>query len=1018
MDYSASANSKKLVIPEGVKKLEYSLYRNNDTIKTVVFPSTLESIPFNCFSNCRSLTKLLIPGSIKSIGSYAFESCRSLKEVILEEGVDDIGDSAFKWCWELRTVHFPKSLRKIRKEAFKTTYSYVPFEVIALPQSLSEIGDDAFGTVRKQDILFLVVKNSFAEEYVKKNSYNYRYFNGETGGISCDGVVNGTLFAPKNVKTTIAIDEGIEIIATRVFEKQQIIKKVSFPSSLREIQNSAFAGCNMIEELHFKEGVKVIGSRAFIDVNMFYVELPNSVTDISSDAFPQNCIVAVGGEMPGYNMLLTALEEKQLIIDEDRRRLVNLEEEIASVENQIMIHDGEKPNVEAELSAYRGRLDELQVLLDTEFQAYKSKIEEYEKQLKKCNEAINQLSIEKSKTFILAITRKKELESRILAEREKEREIRDIIARIEMEFSQKNNQLASENDAISREMQRIENIEIKWKYERHQYEKSLEEVKKQSQELSNMINEAELALKKERQSVERSHAKWVEQFNKAKESERLRELCAKKSNLVSQLKLPDASSNVPRFDYSHSNVDEILINDVYKEVITNRNDIDRVEARNQYIIHNASKIQKVKELNQQMGLREDDKVEVYFEQEVPELMKIHLPERFTELNEYFQKLSSWKALKKSAKGKSMAKRPKENFRDCFFAGMEYLSFSGRNATFLLFPYCSIIFWPNEQMKLYTYDRLKIKVSCKEIEEETEKIPPKGELIHQRYKHANADGSPNKRYKENPIISTIRFTNIAITYENRKSIEIPIKENSIANSIVESLNEYIKDLKTGSKRSIYKCVVDQLDLVEIRNAISKLAQKEKEDEQKRIRKLEAEKKRIEKERLAAEAEAEAKRIEIIKRQLELNEERKRQAEEKKKKSQKIARLFDDDFTEKVDSPSSEKKDDIETLSESSLPVEIIGNKTVSNNVFKVVLKVKEVIEGDMTVFFTDQLGAVISNKKKAALVPGNENITLGFVLNDGVDYTVMKRCYLQLEHQDQSIGRIEYKMNISFSPDIF
>ena len=153
---------------------------------------------------------------------------------------------------------------------------------------------------------------------MKKNSYNYRYFNGETGGISCDGVLNGTLYTPKNVRATIAIDEGIEIIAPSVFENQPIIKKVSFPSSLKEVQNSAFAGCNKIEYLHFKEGVKVIGSRAFCDANLFYIELPNSVTEISSDAFPQNCIVSVGGEMPGYNLLLTALNEKQLKVDEDR----------------------------------------------------------------------------------------------------------------------------------------------------------------------------------------------------------------------------------------------------------------------------------------------------------------------------------------------------------------------------------------------------------------------------------------------------------------------------------------------------------------------------------------------------------------------------------------------------------------------------------------------------------------------------------------------------------------------------
>ena len=1006
-----------LIIPDGVEEMESLAYSCKSSIQTIVFPSSLKKIPVWCFDNCKSLSKLNVPGSIKDIGSSAFKSCASLKEVILDDGIELIGKEAFLDCKQLTSVKLPKTIKKIGERAFHTDYQ-TSFRVIALPKSITEIGEDAFGKEFKSEVLFLVAKDSFAEEFVKERKFKFDYFDGESGFISCDEVVGGKLYCPVKIGSIIKINDNVEIIEKRAFVNQKQIKEIIFPPSLREIKDESFIGCSSINKVSFNEGLQTIGSRAFQDAKLLYIDLPSSVIHVASDAFPQRCTVSIGGEMPGYNMLLTALKEKQLIIDEDRRRLVNLEEEITSVENQIVIHDNNRPDNEAEIGAYQFRLDELQALLDAESQAKESKVKEYEKQLKKSNEVITQLSIEKSKMFILAITRKRELESRIVAEKAKEKEIRDTIARVEMDFSQKKNQIDSEKDVISREMQRIDDIEIKWKYERRQYEESLEGLKKKSQELSDLINESELSLKQERKEVELSHAKWVEQINKAREAERLTELCAQKTTLISELKLPTASAIVHRFDYRNSIVDEKLINDVYKAVITNQKEIDRVSRINQYIIQNASKIQKVKELNQQMGLKEDDQIEAYYEQEVPELITLPLPERFTELNEYFQKLSSWKAFMKVAKGKSMAKKPKENFCDCFFSGLEYLSFSDRNATFLLFPYCSIIFWPNEQMKLYTYDRLKIKVSCKEIEEETEKIPPKGELIHQRYKHANADGSPNKRYKDNPIISTIRFTNIAITYENRKSIEIPIKENSIANSIVESLNEYIKDLKTGSKRSIYKCVVDQLNLEEIRLAISQLAQKEKEEEQKRIKKLEAEKKRIEKERLAAEAEAEAKRIEIIKRQLELNEERKRQAEEKKKKSLQIAQLFDDDFTEKVESPSSAKKDAIETIAESSLPVEIIGNKTVSNNVFKVVLKVKELIEGDMTVFFTDPLGTVISNKKKAALVPGNENITLGFVLNDGVDYTVMKRCYLQLEHQDQSIGRIEYKMNISFSPDIF
>lgn len=49
---------------------------------------------------------------------------------------------------------------------------------------------------------------------------------------------------------------------------------------------------------------------------------------------------------------------------------------------------------------------------------------------------------------------------------------------------------------------------------------------------------------------------------------------------------------------------------------------------------------------------------------------------------------------------------------------------------------------------------------------------------------------------------------------------------------------------------------------------------------------------------------------------------------------------------------------------------------------------------------------------------NECITLGFVLNSGVDYSAMKKCILHIVQKEKNIGEIAFNMSIAFSPDDF
>lgn len=112
------------------------------------------------------------------------------------------------------------------------------------------------------------------------------------------------------------------------------------------------------------------------------------------------------------------------------------------------------------------------------------------------------------------------------------------------------------------------------------------------------------------------------------------------------------------------------------------------------------------------------------------------------------------------------------------------------------------------------------------------------------------------------------------------------------------------------------------------------------------------------------------------------------------------MFDDDFNSSsiVDNVLDDTK--ANTLNTDARSVEIIGNRTISNTVFKVTLKMLDYYNSELTAYFSDEDNTVISNRKKMN-ASSNECITLGFVLNSGVDYSAMKKCILHIVQKEKT-----------------
>ena len=92
-------------------------------------------------SDCKLQKVTILPGT-RRITHNLFEDLYLLREVVLPDTLEEIGDDAFSGCVSLDTIRFPEGLKRIGDSAF---WDCDALEEIVLPQSLEVIASDAFG---------------------------------------------------------------------------------------------------------------------------------------------------------------------------------------------------------------------------------------------------------------------------------------------------------------------------------------------------------------------------------------------------------------------------------------------------------------------------------------------------------------------------------------------------------------------------------------------------------------------------------------------------------------------------------------------------------------------------------------------------------------------------------------------------------------------------------------------------------------------------------------------------------
>jgi len=309
-----TGNERKVVIPEGVTRIEDGAFKGNKDIVSVDFPLTLTYIGEEAFSGCISLNEIHL-APIESIGKAAFKGCTALEGLSLG-GIKFIGDESFMDCTHLRTVVIYNDCEEVGFSAFKNCTS---LESVVLPDSVKEICGGAFENCPRLKDLFLPagenIEDIFHECFKGCTALERRLRSRkEPPTENIAGVIkNDTLIHFDDTYTDcLTIPSYVKYIAAGAFKDCRNLVSITIPDTVEEIEEGAFYDCPNLEEVNIPDDSDIIDQYSLVDTKWYrdnkngffilggtllgyngkskYIIIPPSVKRITDEALVELCL--------------------------------------------------------------------------------------------------------------------------------------------------------------------------------------------------------------------------------------------------------------------------------------------------------------------------------------------------------------------------------------------------------------------------------------------------------------------------------------------------------------------------------------------------------------------------------------------------------------------------------------------------------------------------------------------------------------------------------------------------------
>lgn len=261
----AIALAEEIKIPEGVTGIEGG-FRSSTSIKRVEIPSTVRYIGNEIFSYSALEDVIVKEGDGSLIlGNKVFYGCNQLRNAYLPDRLVEWGDSTFVGVKEMETFIIPKDITSIPPQTFMDC---TKLREIMIPETVTEIGVFAFyncDSLTSATIPSKVIKigQSIFEE--------------------CDSLESAVIECDFD-----AVEAYGREYFPSMFSGCDSLRYVTFSQPFTNLPSHIFYRCKSLEEITIPEGVKTIGTGAFMESGIKRVIIPEGVTHITSSAF-ENC---------------------------------------------------------------------------------------------------------------------------------------------------------------------------------------------------------------------------------------------------------------------------------------------------------------------------------------------------------------------------------------------------------------------------------------------------------------------------------------------------------------------------------------------------------------------------------------------------------------------------------------------------------------------------------------------------------------------------------------------------------
>ena len=272
------------VIPDNAFNGKISLYH-------FAFPERITQIGQSAFHGSSISGTVVIPDGVTHIWDKAFNNT-NLSGVVFSPTVVIIGTGAFAQCSALSgMLQLPNVLTYIGSGAFQQCNGLSGY--LILPQNLEYLGYSAFmGAGPFIGGLTIPSKVPVIYSMTFNGNDNPTVINSFNGVLDLGNVkqLGAQCFTGCSFSGELLIPEGISVIPKYFLRGISgygaKISTLQLPSSLKEIEDDAFAGANRLAEVNFPEGLVRIGRSAFSGCSQLeHIELPSTLQTIQSNAF-------------------------------------------------------------------------------------------------------------------------------------------------------------------------------------------------------------------------------------------------------------------------------------------------------------------------------------------------------------------------------------------------------------------------------------------------------------------------------------------------------------------------------------------------------------------------------------------------------------------------------------------------------------------------------------------------------------------------------------------------------------